>query len=231
MNFTFTPESEPYLRWKGPFSPSRGKYTSLRVRGGGLKAYFDSKDESASWELEKSAGIQSLVDTVTRVWGGGRVMLLPTGHVIKPLQDQEVGIRKLIGRFTGPLIFRRHDGGSFDLDLETNRLAPGDLWHGIKNIGVECIIQEGGVLSCRWYHPTVYGKEEIRIELLHDSPERHIAFQKARQGDTYGRVHVLPNGAVITNHQTFLGEWEAKFVCKISPSSWGSWEHWIGDET
>jgi hypothetical protein len=229
MSIVFTAATRPYPRWFGPFSPSRGKYTSLRVRGGSLKAYFEEDNELADWDVQDSPGARSLVQTVAATWGGGRVLLLPTGHVIKPLQDEEeVGIREFIGRFSGSLIFERHDGGLFDLDDEADNLAPGDLWPGPKSIGLECIIKEGGILRCDWYHPADFGREEHREELLPASRNLYNMFRIARPGDATGRVHVLPNGTVTTTHQDPSGNWVTKFVIKLDQGSWDPWDHWIG---
>ena len=51
-----------------------------------------------------AAGAREIATVVRGTWGGGRVLLLPNGFVVKPLQnDDEVGRRVFIGNFVGHL--------------------------------------------------------------------------------------------------------------------------------
>jgi hypothetical protein len=226
MSFAFIGAKKPYPRWIGPFIAARGVYNSVRVKSGRLIAYFEDDDERAEWEVLPSPGSKSLAKAVVDNWTGGRLLLLPTGHVIKPLQENdERAMRVFIGRFDGPLIFKRHDGGIFDLDEETDSLSPGDPWVGPKGIGLECIIRDGGSLDCHWYHPTDYGQELYQKQLLPADKSLWQAFRLARPNDwSGGRVHVLPNNTVITKDASK----STIFVGKIDPSAWGSLDHWIG---
>lgn len=169
-----------------------------------------------------------LANLVRREWGGGRVLLLPTGLVAKPLQgDHEVGRRVVIGRFRGSIVLHRPDGSAFDLN-RPGHLQPGDPWTGPKTTGLECAIQSDGSLVCEWYHPTPLGRETI-AEQLHGI-DRNLAsgFGRARPGDVGGHVRVTANGHAITNRQTRTGKWMAFYIGRIDPASWANWNRWIG---
>src|SRR5688572_111880 len=107
----FRPESAAFPRWMGPFSPARGSYSGFRVRDGRLGTWVADDDERAFWPVVVGPGARMLVQLVWEQWGGGRVLLLPNGFVVKPLQrDDHVGKRVLIGRVSGPIVLVRPDG-------------------------------------------------------------------------------------------------------------------------
>jgi len=98
-SFTFVPLHHPFPRWMGPYSPSRGNKSGFRIKAGKIKTWDEN---GAEWPVVECAGIKSIVSLVTNHWKGGRVLFLPNGFVIKPLQDDdEVSKRVLIGRFSG----------------------------------------------------------------------------------------------------------------------------------
>jgi hypothetical protein len=205
-SFRFEPERRPYPRWMGPFSPARGTRSGFRFHQGRLGTWVENDCDLSFWPVRDSDAAELLADVVRRQWGGGRVLLLPTGLVVKPLQgDYEVGRRVAIGRFRGSIVLQRPDGDAFDLD-KPGHLQPGDPWPGPKTTGLECAIQSDGSLVCRWYHPTSLGYEVITKQL--HGPDRRLAsaFRGARPGNQGGRVRVTANGHVITNRQTRTGE-------------------------
>ena len=98
-------------------------------------------------------------------WGGGRVLFLPNGFVVKPLQaDNEVGKRALIGRFQGTFVLERRSQPEFDLG-SPGAIRLGDPWPGPTTTGLECALQADGSLVCTWYHPTQWGRDGVSIPL------------------------------------------------------------------
>lgn len=229
--FSFQAERSPYPRWWGPFSPARGTYSGFRFHYRQIGTWVENEHGREFWPLVDSPGVRALARLVLDHWRGGRVLLLPNGLVIKPLQgNDEVGRRVLIGRFQGPVVLKRPEGGVFDLS-NPGKLAPGDPWPGPKTTGIECAIQPDGSLQCSWYHPTSWGRDEVREQLW--GPERQLAngFRKARPQDSGGRVRVTANGHVITNRQESDGTWQALYVGRIAPESWPHRQNWMGKES
>lgn len=226
-SFMFDPEQRPYPRWMGPFSPARGTRSGFRFHQGRLGTWVDDGIHMSFWSLAECKGARCLADLVRGEWGGGRVLLLPTRVVVKPLQgDSEVGHRVVIGRFRGPILLERPDGSTFNLDAP-GHLQPGDPWPGPHTTGLECAIQSDGSLSCQWYHPTELGREAI-LEELHGADRTLIdGFNRARPGDAAGRVHVAANGHVTTNRQTRTGMWMPSYVGRIDLAAWTNWNQWI----
>ncbi|MFG0316952.1 MAG: hypothetical protein ACF8XB_06755 [Planctomycetota bacterium JB042] len=182
------------------------------------------------WVVRDGAAVRALTKVVLERWNGGRVLFLPNGRVVKPLQEeQKIGHRVLVGRFEGRVVLERPDGSLFDL-AEPGRLEPGDVWPGPKTTGLECIMQSDGALDCTWYHPAAWGSEEI-LERLR-GPDRSLAqgFRRARPGDGGGRVRVTVNGHVITNRRRRDGSWGAFYVGWVDPGSWPGWNEWISEE-
>ena len=109
----FEVERSPFPRWWGPFSPARGTYSGFRFHQKRLGTWVENEYGKAFWALVDSPGVAALARTILQEWHGGRVLLLPNGLVIKPLQgDLEVGQRVLVGRFRGPVVLERPDGRS-----------------------------------------------------------------------------------------------------------------------
>jgi|GEM_PF-700849 len=152
-------------------------------------------------------------------WRGGRVLLLPNGYVVKPLQEEsERGQRVLIGEFDGPVALRTPAGIVFDLN-NPGRLAPGSPWLGPSTTGLECVMKGDGSLECKWYHPTGYGSETMRRTLTRSDHRLAQGFRSARPGDTVGRVRITANGHVITNFNTGVG-WVPRYVGRVEPAGW-----------
>lgn len=228
--FTFQPEVSPFPRWLGPFSPARGTYSGFRFHYGRLGTWVTNPVGLEFWPIIDSRSAQALAQLVLAHWGGGRILLLPNGFVIKPLQgDHEVGRRVLIGQFRGPVILERPEGRDFDLS-NPGELNPGDPWPGPKTTGIECTIQLDGSLDCAWYHPTLQGRDEVRCRM--QGPDWRLAgsFRRARPGVSGGRVRVTANGHVITNREERDGTWISLYVGHIAPESWPQRKEWVGKE-
>jgi hypothetical protein len=225
--FTFRPERPPFPRWLGPFSPARGQYSGFRFHSRRLGTWLEGRHGREFWPVMDSGAVRTLGRLVLDHWHGGRVLLLPNGFVIKPLQrDGEVGKRVLIGCFSGPVRLERPAGDVFDLSMP-GRLTPGQRWIGPKTTGLECVIQADGSLECEWYHPTNVGRESVREVVC--GPDALLArgFRAARPRDPAGRVRLTANGYVITNRQDPDGSWVTLYVGRISVRSLLRRSTWI----
>ena len=229
-SFTFKPETGTFPRWMGPFSPARGTYSGFRFHQGRLGTWVGDTIGRSFWPVADNQGVRDISTLVKRKWGGGRVLFLPNGFVVKPLQtDDEVGQRVLIGRFQGAIVLERPGQSPFDLS-KPGALRPGDPWTGPTTTGLECAIQHNGSLVCTWYHPTRFGRDEVSEVLL--GPDRSLAegFRAARPGVTGGRVRITANGRVITNRQDANDAWASIFIGVIDPGSFNGWKTWIAKE-
>lgn len=225
-SFTFEPESQPFPRWMGPFSPARGTKSGFRFHQGRLGTWVSSEWGLAFWPVALSPGVRELTRLVRENWGGGRVLLLANGFVVKPLLDIEVGQRNLIGRFSGPIVLERYGLPDFDLN-EPGDLRPGDRWPGPKTMGLECAIQSDGSLRCDWYHPTTWGRDAVSEQLHPPDDVLARGFRAARPGGTAGRVRVTANGHVITNRQEPDGSWASIYVGRVDAGSWTTQDSWV----
>lgn len=208
-------------RWWGPYSPARGTRSGFRFHRGKLGAWVQSGDGTAFWEVESSEGAERLTEMVLRRWGGGRVLFLPFGLVVKPLpggwngNEDDVGKRVLLGVYDGPLRLRSPWGDRFDAS-NPEGLKPGDPWTGPSTIGLECVLERGGALRCHWSHPTRWGSETVSELLRGPDAKLYRRFRTARPGDVAGRVRVCAGGVVLTNRQTRFGDWEAVYLGRVS---------------
>lgn len=223
--FTFVPEPS-FPRWWGPFSPARGTYSGFRLRGGRLGTWVADEAERSFWPVRHSQGADSIADLVSTKWGGGRVLLLPNGFVVKPLRDvDDVGKRVLIGRYSGDVVLESGGRRLFNMS-KAGVSKPGDRWPGPATTGLECIIHQDGSLTCRWYHPTDYGSREETDTLVNPNQRLAAGFRAARRADSGGRVRITANGHVITNRQE--GDtWKACWIGKVNTSYLTGWEQWI----
>ena len=221
----FFPEKEPFPSWMGPYSPARGRRSGFRITDGRLGAWMSSGDESMFCPAVDSDGVSALTHLVVNSrFGGGRVLFLPSGIVVKPLQDeQEVGLRVVIGRYEGGFKLQVENK---TIDLSSNDFVPGGEWPGPSTIGLECAIQPDGSLVTRWKHPTDYGNEEPNAKITPSNPTLLADFKKARPADTGGRVRVTVCGHAITNN--LVGDaWKPYYLGKIETSQHLNWEKWI----
>lgn len=214
-------------RWMGPFSPARGSKTGFRIHGGRLGTWHSNDEEQSFWFIRSNAAIRAIEQRVLSEWGGGRVLFLPSGLVIKPLPGpEEAGLRIYLGRFTGRIMLEPPDGKTFDLS-NPGALEPGAAWPGPTTIGLECVMGIDGSLECTWYHPTATGREEVRASLRGPDPRLALGFQRARPGDGSGRVRITANGHVITNRRQHDGSWSCRYVGFVPATDWSGWERWI----
>ncbi len=208
--FTFQPETRPYPRWMGPFSPSRGNKTGFRFHDGRLGTWVTDDEGSEFWYVQRSQGAREIEILVRGEWGGGRVLFLPNGLVIKPLPgDEEVGQRVIIGRFSGTIVLEDEYGGTFNLN-EPDTQTPGGAWHGPTTVGLECVMKSSGCLNCSWYHPTQWGRDEETRQLAGPNPGLAAGFRRARPRHTGGRVRITPHGHITTNKKTSDG-WVSRY--------------------
>jgi hypothetical protein len=229
-SFTFTAVRRPFPRWLGPFSPARGTYSGFRFHSSRFGTWVGNDDGKSFWPLVHCAGAQAIASIVLGEWGGGRVLLLPNGLAIKPLQgDMEVGRRVVIGRFQGSVVVDKLDGTVFDLS-NPGELRPGDPWPGPRTTGLECAIQSDGALVCTWYHPSAQGRDEVSYQLRGPDASLVLGFRKARPGDTGGRVRITANGRVITNRQLWNGAWVSTYIGQTNPGDWADWSGWVQKE-
>ena len=225
--FTFQPEPKPFPRWMGPFSPARGKRSGFRFHQGRLGTWVADGPNMTFWPVTDSPGARDVATLVRGEWGGGRVLFLPNGFVVKPLQvDDEVGKRALIGRFQGTLVLERCSQPEFDLG-NPGAIRVGGPWPGPTTTGLECALQSDESLVCSWYHPAPWGREGVSSPLR--GPDRALAagFRAARPSDAGGRVRITVNGHVITNRQERDGAWASRYVGFVDAGSWADWDNWI----
>jgi hypothetical protein len=225
-SFTFEAQARPFPRWMGPFSPARGTNSGFRFHGGKLGTWVGDDFQREFWPIVDSPGSIALTNLVINRWGGGRVLLLPSGFVIKPLQkDSDVGKREFLGKFSGSVVLKKPTGGVFDLSTPGN-LRPGDRWPGPKTTGLECAIGDSGALNCTWYHPIPLGREDVTKQLRGQDPSLIAGFRKCRPS-VGGRVRITASGHIITNRQ-LGGNWIAYYVGRIDPAAWkADWKKWI----
>jgi hypothetical protein len=211
----------------GPYSPARGTHTGFRFDRGRLGTRVGPE----WWSMIESPGTRKITQIVIDTWGGGRILFLPNGYVVKPLPGpDEVGKRALIGLFTGPVVLKRPHGALFDLG-QPGTLRPGQSWLGPTTTGLECAIRSDGTLVGNWCHPTQWGQDNVSENLR--GPDRLLAdgFRTARPGDTDGRVRVTANGHIITNRSAGSGDWEPIYVGHVERTEWTKWNRWILKET
>lgn len=215
----FTANRRPFPSWLGPFSPARGRRSGFRINRGELGTWVEDDEDLEFWSAERTEGAVKLAETIRREWSGGRVLMLPNGIVIKPLQtDSEVGRRVVVGRFEGQLVLIKPSGERFDM-ARPGTVRPGDPWPGPRTTGLECKIGEDGSLRCTWYHPTYEGREEVTRRLRPADRALFVGFQKARPGVTSGRVRLTIHGHVITNAEMRDGSWQPRYVGYVDPAS------------
>lgn len=230
-SFEFEPATKPFPRWWGPFSPARGVRTGFRIHRGELGVWVSRMDCQEFWSVIDSNGGRNITRTVRAQWGGGRVLLLPNGFVMKPLQqDYEIGQRVFIGQFRGSIVLKSPDGTRFDMG-NPGSLRPGQIWPGPTTTGLECVILSSGALKCTWYHPTDVGRDEVHQILR--GPDRGLSdgYWNAQHGrKRSGRVRITANGHVITHRKEGNEIWIPMYVGSISSQDWGDWTNWIGKE-
>lgn len=205
-----------FPQWKGPYSPARGVNCSLRVRDSRLWG-FNSATFGVEAMQSPCAAANELADFVATRWGGGRILIVPWGHVIKPFGDDDCIRRVVIGRWVGP--------GPFSHLRANPKLEPGQRWSGPHTSGLECRFKADASLANSASTPTNYGAIEQEFTVSQPSPDLRKAFQRSRAGDANGRLRVHEDGAVTTpteEGEVFIGEIEKSRLAPLEHS-------WIGN--
>jgi hypothetical protein len=229
-SFTFQSVVRPFPRWMGPFSPARGTRSGFRFHQGRLGTWVGDDSGRAFWSVADDPGAREIAKVVRGVWGGGRVLLLPNGFAVKPLQtDDEVGQRVFIGEFSGSLVLEKPDSTVFDFS-NPGTLRAGQHWPGPTTTGLECIIRSDGSLKCSWYHPTRSGRDTVSKNLQGPDQKLGAGFRACRPGQQTGRVRLTANGHVITNRQSRDGTWTTIYVGWIDTRRWTDWKDWCEKE-
>lgn len=228
MTFFFTPEPKPFRLWLGPFVAARGWTADFRVRSKKFGAIVRTTNGERFWSAVETRGLKQMTALVCANWSGGRVLLLPDGHVVKPLQEEdERGRRVLIGRYRGAFALRKTDGSQFDLGTADD-YQPGSPWLGPSSIGLECKIQEDGSLHCTWWQHLSHGAFERTMQVCGPDRELFRGFRAARPGMTRGRVLVTISGHVITKNEIESNDWRSVYVGRIDLKNWIHDPSWIG---
>jgi hypothetical protein len=216
----------PFQRWIGPYSPRRGK-PGLSLREGVIASIElgASSFEETTWTLESTPSLESAIAVWRRYFGGGRLLFLPSGDIIKPLSEEdERNKRVLVGRFTGAPRFVANDKWKSVCDLaKPDVLRRADAWTGPQSIGLECVIKEDGSLHCEWQGPTEEGELIQRRCILGPDRDRIRGFRMARPRDSGGRVHLTACGQIYTKWNTAAkretgGEWRCAYLGKVDVS-------------
>lgn len=224
MTFEFRPAVGSPPRWLGPYSPAWGTKAGFRVRNGRLKTSHVMRFGYEDWPVADCEGTRDLERYVVRHWDGGRVLILPDGKVIKPLQDdEEAGERVLIGVVRGTICLQDPD---FNLSSRGS-LKGGDPWLGPTTTGLDCKLDDEGSLSCTWKRLAAWGYTAHSDCLLGPNPVLAIGFRRARPGVTSGRVRVTAHGIVITNRDDGDRTPNWRFVGQIDPTTWPTKPGWI----
>jgi len=225
MSFEFRALSHPFPRWFGPYSPACGTTSGLRIQLGVLGTYVTTPTGQQRWVAHQCAGVQQLQTLVVSRWGGGRVLLMPNGWVIKP-DPTGNGIRWAIGRFSGPLILQRGDGTFFNM-ASPGALTPGMHWLGPDTTGLECTLDNTGAIQARSTIPTAFGEIITEIPLVPRDAQLARGLALARPGCGRARVRVTENGHVITKRDEAASGWTSVYVGFIDPSRWPHDEEWV----
>ena len=222
----FFAEEPPFPEWIGPYSIV-GKETGFRVRSGRLGVNLID-DVDRSWCLpQASVGIRQLESLVKQHFGGGRILFLPGGHVIKPKQERvAVSTRVVIGKYSGGFILNCPDF-SFDLRNSSN-LVPGTPWIGPRTLGLKCKFESNGKLLAEWstrLDSEIYGHS---IEMSIPNATLYKRFKKARNIPS-GGVRITICGHTYTTWQTYgvNGKWQSIYLGQIDLSRAINWEQWV----
>ncbi len=219
----FIPETEPFPYWDGPYSPSRGN-SGFRIKNGNLGAWVNTEEGREFCSVHVDEGVQSITKLVQRHWRGGRLLFLPTGLIVKPLQEEhEAGVRVVIGRYEGGLAMSTDSGL---VDFSSNTFIAGSEWPGPSTVGLECTISPNGSLQTFWQQPSDFGQEQYRESITGTNSSLIAGFKKGRPYDAGGRVRVTIGGHVITNRRQGDG-WQAVYVGKLDRAEFDNWDKWI----
>ncbi len=221
----FAPYTTPFPSWLGPYTPARGTTSGFRVKNGKLGAWVYSDEGGQFWSANQTSGTERLEKLVKQHWRGGRIMFLPCGYVVKPLQDEdERGMRVVIGEYKGEFLLSY---GREKIDFsQGSEFVPGSEWSGPKSIGLECTFRIDGSISTNWYQPSDFGREEYTERIAEADKEFISIFRRVRPYDSIGRVRLTIGGHVITNKET-PGGWKSFYVGRLDTSQFRDWERYL----
>lgn len=223
----FIPTKSPFSYWTGPYSPARGN-SGFRVKNRQLGAWINTDEGRSFCVAQQTEGITNLIEFVSNNWQGGRLLFLPSGLIVKPLQqEKDAGTRVVVGRYEGGFKLKT-DSGAFDLTATS--FTPGAEWLGPSTIGLECTVKSDGSLVTTWQQPFDYGSEKYSEKISPANPDLISGFRKARPHDSGGRVRITVCGHVITNRETKDG-WKAFYVGRVGAGAFSNWEKWIQSRT
>ena len=228
MSTSFTPMNLPFPMWLGPYSPRRGTYSGWRVNGGRLVATVYSRGRQENWQAVEDDGIKALCRHVSWHFGGGRVLILPSGHVVKP--DQE-GWRQryVIGSLCGIPRLHNASGGVFDMSGPKG-ISPGQMWPGPASTGIECVIRTKGQMTSNRVFDLGNGEEEEALQVVSSACHIWRAFREVRHANG-GRVRVTCLGVILTNHNhgsRHRPDWSTHYLGTIDLDDWRHHNEWVG---
>jgi len=221
--------SKPFARWWGPYSPARGTKRGFRFHDNQLGVWHDAGSGLEFWTVQENAAVRGLTKLVLGEWGGGRLLFLPNGYIVKPLpgRDEDRCKRVVLGTFAGPLVLESPAGDELDLS-DPWTAKPGDDWEGPSTIGLEVVMDERGALRCDWYHPDSSGRLDTWTQISGADASMVRGFRATRRIESAGRVHITPNGHIITNCNIGFDRWRCRYVGFLGPRAIGDWSKWIG---
>ena len=228
--FEYVGEKPPYRRWWGPYSAATGTTYGFRVREGKFGVWHRGDAGLEFWTAPETPAVLALIHDVQRAWrGGGRLLLLPNGYIVKPLQnDGDRNIRAFIGTFRGSLVVRGPRGECLNYS-DPARVQPGEEWSWPNTTGLAAVMQEDGALRCSWVHPDDSGKLKTECLITGANAKLYAGF-RLRRIESTGRVHIHPGGHVTQNCDIGFGNWRCRYVGRLGLGKLDDWSGWVGKE-
>lgn len=233
--FQFTPYPAPYPHWHGPYAVVLGQSNGMRVRRGAIEAHLLRDGYRETWVIDESPGARSLVAVVQAAYGGGRLLLLPNGAVIKPVPGCSDGERRLLGHWWGTLTLVSPLGQRI-CTTEANMLVqppngsprslrPGDPWPAPSTTGLRCRIDASGALFAKTWQASRWGRSEVEYPVT--APDRllSLCYRMAGGHGSGGSVRLLEGGHVVMPNHSMDGGL-ARYVGYIPPSCLPSISDW-----
>ena len=229
------PYPAPHPKWHGPYSVVPGRSSGLRVRRGAIEAQLWRNGYAETWVIDDSKGNRSLIATVQATYGGGRLLLLPNGAVIKPVASSSEGERRLLGHWWGTLTLVSPLGQRI-CTTEANLLVhprggtprslrPGDPWPGPSTTGLRCRIDPSGALYAKTWHASRWGRTEVDASVSGTSRLLFTSYLLAGGHRSGGSVRLLEGGHVVMpSHDA--GGGLARYVGYVPPSTLPTISDW-----
>jgi len=220
----FRPYQPPFHQWMGPYTPATGFTSGFRVLQNSLGCHEVDDSSQFFCTAEESPGVRYLIDHVRTHFGGGRVLFLPNGLVIKPCnRGYDVGRRVVIGEYSGDLrIFTSEGFRNFSDEQIQN---PGTRWYGPQTIGLAIILEPRGCGYIKWNLSNRYYDEEHREPFDWIGSQVVESYQRVK-GRT-GRVRISVNGHAFTKVEEGT-RWQTYYL-GIADSEFVNWQQWAGE--